>query len=126
MATIYCANQLEVAQPPKTDTELPAPTTETICRIKAWAAYYYKYISSLPANLEHPAIAHAYLTAMGDWGTHWVEHTVAPGEDLGLVALQYYGDPLKWKVITLFNDLPPIDAFRIGNVLKIPEPDRTV
>jgi nucleoid-associated protein YgaU len=61
---------------------------------------------------------------MGDWGTNWVEHTVRRGEDLGLIALHYYGDPLKWKVITLFNDLPPIDAFQVGNKLRIPEPDQ--
>ncbi|MBN2502171.1 MAG: C39 family peptidase [Anaerolineales bacterium] len=122
---LYCVNQLEVSEPAKSDNELPVPTSETICRIKAWAAYHYKYISSLPFNLEHPAVANAYLVAMGDWGTNWVEHTVVAGEDLGLIALQYYGDPLKWKVITLFNDMPPVDAFKVGNTLKIPEPDRT-
>jgi hypothetical protein len=123
-AGLYCTNELTVTSPPKMDEELQKPTKETICRIKAWAAYHYKHIRTLPENLDHPIVSNAYLTAMGDWGTNWVEHTVRRGEDLGLIALHYYGDPLKWKVITLFNDLPPIDAFQVGNKLRIPEPDQ--
>lgn len=121
-AGLYCTNVLPVTTAPE-PTQPAAPDKQTICRIKAWAAYNYKSIQSLPTNLENPLVANAYLAAMGDWGTRWVEHRVLRGDDLGLIALRYYGDPLKWKVITLFNDLPPIDAFQIGNLLKIPEPD---
>ena len=59
------------------------------------------------------------------WGKNVVTHTVQAGDDLGILALRYYGDPMKWKVITYFNDLPPIDAFTVGDKLKIPEPKFT-
>ncbi|MBN2503180.1 MAG: C39 family peptidase [Anaerolineales bacterium] len=104
--------------PPVLDITQPNP--DHVRRIRAWAAYHNIEQPDIPNN----QVAAAYLTALGDWGTEIVKHTVADGEDLGLIALKYYGNPLKWDVITQFNRLPPVGAFKVGDVLEIPEPDR--
>jgi hypothetical protein len=59
---------------------------------------------------------------MGPWGERVVPHEVTEGDTLGLLALHYYDDPLKWELITLFNGLTPTDVIQDGDVLLIPEP----
>jgi uncharacterized protein YvpB len=98
----------------------PEVTKEEIRLIRAWAEFNGVSVE-LDAILKRE-VADVYLHHMGNWGAKVVNHKVVDGEDLGLLALRYYGDPLKWKVITLFNDLPPVNAFKVGDVLKIPEP----
>jgi predicted double-glycine peptidase len=105
-----------VVQPPAAEPV----TQEEINRILAWGAF--KDILIEEDRLTIREVADVYLTFVGTWGTNVIDHTVRDGEDLGILALRYYGNPMKWKVITLFNDLPPIDAFQVGDVLKIPEP----
>ncbi|MBN1231079.1 MAG: C39 family peptidase [Anaerolineales bacterium] len=121
-AGLYCQEPV-----PRTDCddELPLPPVapQEICTIKAWQAYHYKIIQSNPVDLSNPKVARAYLGIMGNWGEQFVNHKVSQSDDLGLIALKYYNDPLKWKVITLYNDLPPVDAFKINQVLRIPSPD---
>lgn len=98
----------------------PPVTEDEINRILAWS-----FMSGLAVDesmLATREVVDVFLRFMGNWGQNVVDHVVQPGDDLGLLALHYYGDPMKWKVITLFNDLPPIDAFDVGDVLKIPEP----
>lgn len=98
-------------------------TQKEINRILAWAAF--NDIAVDEPILQNRDVANVYLTIMGDWGTtNVIQHTVAQGDDLGILALRYYDNPMKWKVIANFNDLPPIDAFKEGDVLLIPEPTR--
>jgi len=101
-----------------------APVAEAeINRILAWAAFMGIAVDEtiLPSR----QIADVYLTIMGKWGTtNVVNHVVTETDDLGILALLYYGDPMKWKVIANFNDLPPIDGFKPGDVLRIPEPTK--
>ena len=99
---------------------VPPVSQEVINRILAWAFVNQQNVNA--ETLAQKEVADIFLQFMGNWGDHVVEHEVQANEDLGLVALKYYGDPLKWKVITLFNGLPPINAFEEGDVLKIPEP----
>ena len=67
-------------------------------------------------------VADVYLNFVGPWGTRVIDHILSDGEDLGILALRYYGDPMKWKVISEFNNLPIINAFEGTNSIKIPEP----
>ena len=98
----------------------PPVSQEQINRILAWA--FIAGFNVTPATLASPEVAAVFLKFMGNWGNNVVEHVIQEGDDLGKLALRYYGDPLKWKVITLFNGLPPLNAFETGDVLKIPEP----
>ena len=105
-----------VVQPPA-----PQPVgQEEINRILAWGAFMGIPIEEDRLTIRE--VADVYLTFVGNWGNTVIDHTVRDGEDLGILGLRYYGDPMKWKVITLYNNLPPIDAFDVGDVLKIPEP----
>lgn len=91
---------------------------QTIARIRAWT-----YFNNAPQpNLDNPATVNAYLTVMGGWGNQRIRHTVTENDDLGTLALHYYGDPLKWQVILAFNGLNPGDAISDGDVLLIPQP----
>ena len=101
---------------------LPVPQEE-INRILAWAAFMDIAVDE--PLLASRQVADVYLEIMDGWGTNNViDHVVAEGDDLGILALRYYDNPMKWKVIAKFNNLPPLDAFRIGDVLQIPEPTR--
>ena len=99
---------------------VPEVDMDVVNRILAWAFITGQNVDA--ETLKQQAVVDVFLQFMGTWGTNVVQHVVQPGEDLGLIALHYYGDPLKWKVITLFNGLPPINAFNPGDTLKIPEP----
>jgi hypothetical protein len=90
----------------------------TLCRIRAWAFFY----NTPQPSLENPATANAYLAVMAGWGSQMMRHTVTANDDLGLLALRYYGDPGKWPVILAFNGLNPGDAIANGDVLLIPQP----
>ena len=95
--------------------------TRTLSRIRSWA-----YFNNAPQpNLNNPATVNAYLTVMGGWGTQMAQHTVDADDDLGTLALHYYGDPLKWRVILEFNGLTPNDTISDGDVLLIPQPLET-
>ena len=98
----------------------PEVDTDVVNRILAWAFITGQNVDA--ETLKQQAVVDVFLQFMGTWGTNVVQHVVQSGEDLGLIALHYYGDPLKWKVITLFNGLPPINAFNPGDTLNIPEP----
>jgi uncharacterized protein YvpB len=100
----------------------PPPTFKvdpiTHLRMKAWAAYFK---IPLP-EINNPAVANAYTTAMGNWGLRITMHKVTEVDTLGLLALKYYDDPLKWDVIAYFNGLGPGDTIHDNDVLIIPEP----
>lgn len=100
------------------DAGLFQPDAELGRRIRAWALYR----GMQPPLLDSPATLNAYQAAMGAWGARRVRHVVAPGEDLGRLALHYYGDPLKWEVILAYNGLTPTDTIFDGDALYIPEP----
>jgi nucleoid-associated protein YgaU len=105
------------------DVEVPQPNPvkqKEINRIMAWATFMGLTVDE--SKLTNRQVADVYLDFVGPWGSKVVDHTVQQGDDLGLIALRYYADPLKWKVIVYYNDLPPIDAIHVGDVLKIPEP----
>ena len=89
-----------------------------IRKIAAWAAYIGIAQPTVPNN----QVAQTYLQAMGEWGTIVIDHTVSQTDDLGLIALKYYDDPLKWEVIKYYNNLPPVNAFSPGDVLEIINP----
>lgn len=91
---------------------------QLICRIRAWAVF----MGAPEPNLETAAAADAYLATMDGWGNRMVRHTVTANDDLGLLALRYYGDPLKWGVILAFNGLRQTDPILDGDILLIPEP----
>lgn len=94
-----------------------------INRILAWAAFMDIAVDE--TLLTSRAVVDVYLEIMDGWGVNNViRHRVAPGDDLGILALRYYNDPMKWKVIAKFNNLPPLDAFEVGDLLRIPEPTR--
>jgi hypothetical protein len=87
-------------------------------RIAAWSMY-----RGMPEpRLDTPATVNAYLVAMGKWGQRIVTHQVSDEDDLGSLALKYYGDPQKWGVILAFNGLNPGDTVFDGDELRIPEP----
>lgn len=95
--------------------------TETIHRIRAWA-----YFNNAPQpNLDNPATVNAYMTVMGGWGTRIAYHRVCSDDDLSTIALHYYNDPLKWRVILEFNGLSPNDTISDGDELLIPQPLET-
>ncbi|MBN2044826.1 MAG: C39 family peptidase [Anaerolineales bacterium] len=98
-------------------------TEDEVNKILAWGVYMG--ISINEEKLSSRAVVDVYLSFVGDWGKNPIDHIVQQGDDLGILSLRYYGDPMKWKVITYFNDLPPIDAFQVGDTLKIPEPKFT-
>ena len=89
-----------------------------ICRIRAWAYFF----NAPQPVLDNPATANAYLTVMRGWGSLVARHTVTENDDLGLLALKYYGDPRKWQVILAFNGLNPGDVIVDGDLLLIPQP----
>lgn len=90
----------------------------TQLRMKAWATYHG---IPLPV-INDPAVANAYIAAMGNWGLRVAVHHVEESDTLGLIALRYYDDPLKWDVIMHFNGLAPGDTIYDNDVLIIPEP----
>ncbi len=93
----------------------------TILRLRAWA-----YFNNAPQPvLSNPATVNAYLTVMGAWGDYSIRHTVREDDDLRQLALHYYGDAAKWRVILAFNGLSPGDAIAEGDVLRIPQPLET-
>ncbi|MEX2143894.1 MAG: hypothetical protein WD740_04810, partial [Anaerolineales bacterium] len=89
-----------------------------ICRIRAWAYFH----NAPQPSLDNSATANAYLAVMAGWGSRMVQHLVTGDDDLGLLALRYYGDPLKWRVILAFNGLNPGDAIANGDILQVPQP----
>jgi len=99
---------------------VPQVTEAEINRILAWAFMNNQNVTA--TELAERLVADVFLRFMGTWGTRVVDHVLQPNDNLGLLALKYYGDPLKWKVITLFNNLPPINAFENRTSIKIPEP----
>jgi hypothetical protein len=100
------------------------PVTEVeVNKILAWGVFMG--ISIDEAILSSRDVVNVYLSFVGDWGKNVVNHVVQQGDDLGILALRYYGDPMMWKIITYFNDLPPIEAFSPGDTLRIPEPKFT-
>jgi hypothetical protein len=90
----------------------------THLRMKAWAAFYK---IPLP-EINNPAVANAYISAMGTWGLRVTMHKVTESDTLGLLALKYYDDPMKWDVISFFNGLQPGDTIHDNDLLVIPEP----
>ena len=92
--------------------------TQKLLRIRAWAAFH----DLGEPILDNPATINAYLDAIGAWGTRIVRHTVDADDELGTLALYYYGNPMKWKVIAAFNGLTPGDTISDGDTLLIPEP----
>ncbi len=106
---------------PDVNAPQPNPVSQKeINRIMAWSAFMGLVVDE--STLTNRQVADVYLDFVGPWGSKVVQHTVQQGDDLGLIALRYYADPLKWKVIVYYNDLPPIDAIKVGEVLRIPEP----
>lgn len=111
-----------------TEAALPGPTPPQVApvseaeinRIMAWSAFMGLDVDE--TTLSKREVADVYLNFVGPWGTRVIDHRVRDKEDLGILALLYYNDPMKWKVISEFNNLPPIDGFKEGDVLKIPEP----
>ncbi len=47
-------------------------------------------------------------------------HVIAPGDSLWNIALKYYGDGTKWKMISEANPGINLDDLKIGSTLKIP------
>ena len=87
-------------------------------RIKAWASYH-----DIPEpEITGPAVANAYIEAMGAWGERTAEHEVGETDTLGLLALRYYDNPLKDATITLFNRLTATDTMHDEDMLTVPEP----
>lgn len=101
-----------------------APVPETLLdprivnRIRAWVLF----LGGSEPTLDNPATINSYKIAMGEWGTRIARHTIGENDDLGTVALRYYGDPLKWQVILAFNGLQSGDTIADGDTLHIPEP----
>ena len=94
------------------------PDAEAGRRIRAWALHQ----GLEPPMLDSPATLNAYLASIGGWGQRRARHVVTENDDLGMLALRYYGDPLKWDVILAYNGLTPTDTVYDGDVLYIPEP----
>jgi uncharacterized protein YvpB len=92
--------------------------TQTLFRIRAWAAFH----DLQEPVLNNPATTNAYVDAMGSWGQRTARHIVDVDDDLGTMALYYYDDPMKWRVIVAFNGLTPRDNISDGDILLIPEP----
>jgi hypothetical protein len=87
-------------------------------RIRAWSLY----LGGTDPILDNIATINAYTAAMGNWGAQRARHIVAENDDLSTIALQYYGDPLKWPAILAYNGLVSADIIADGDILYIPEP----
>jgi hypothetical protein len=87
-------------------------------RIRAWVLF----LGGTEPKLDNPASVNSYKVAMAGWGSRIARHTIGENDDLGTVALRYYGDPLKWQVILAFNGLRSGDTIADGDTLFIPEP----
>jgi len=55
--------------------------------------------------------------------TDYVAHTIAPGENLSIVAKKYYGDYKQFKAIAEFNELKDATQIRVGQMVKVPRVD---
>ena len=87
-------------------------------RMAAWASFF-----GIPLpEINNPAVATAYQEAMGSWGERQLEHKVTENDTLGLIALKYYNDPLKFETILKFNGMSLSDPIFDGDLLFIPEP----
>jgi nucleoid-associated protein YgaU len=51
----------------------------------------------------------------------FITHTVKGGESLSKIALQYYGDYMKFPIIARYNQLDENVGLRVGQKIKIPE-----
>jgi len=115
-AGLICQQKMpEQAQP-----VIPSVSEIEIKRIMAWA--FFANFDVKKETLAQREVADVFLRFMGNWGDHVVDHRWQPGDDLGKLALRYYGDPLKWNVISIFNDSPKVENLNQGDILKVPEP----
>lgn len=90
----------------------------TLRRILAWSVFH-----NVPKPEIHiPAVITAYKDAMGNWGLRVDVHKVTENDTMGLIALQYYDNPMKYEAILEYNGLSPSDAIHDGDILIIPEP----
>jgi len=64
---------------------------------------------------------HELAVWLGDWGTRYVAHTVAPGDTLSGLARRYYQDVRWTPVIAAYNGLLDADRIAVGQVLLLPE-----
>ena len=101
-----------------TETPVYQLDPEMSRRIMAWA-----YMNGIPEpDITSPAVATAYITAMGAWGERVARHEVEDSDTLGLLALRYYGDPMKYPVIQIFNGMQASDTIHDTDTLLMVEP----
>ena len=50
----------------------------------------------------------------------YVVHKIQPGESLSKLAMMYYGDPAKFRLIARFNQIPDAHRVRVGQEIKVP------
>lgn len=55
-----------------------------------------------------------------------IEHTWTVGDRYFKLASKYYGDPVDWWIIALFNNKPTESDIMLGQVIYIPMPLETV
>jgi uncharacterized protein YvpB len=112
----------EPVEPGEPPSPPPPPPFEidpvTRRRIYAWCAFNQFPIPDLTI----PAVATAFIQAIGNWGLRVVVHTVEETDTIPLIALRYYDDPMKWDVLVYFNGMTFADPIHDGDVLIIPEP----
>lgn len=124
-AGVLSSNPLPVPLEPTPPPEPAPPSPEAVSQeemnlIYAWAAYKGLTIE---IDITQRVYADVYLFHIRQekWGENVIPHVIKK-PDLGLIALRYYDDPLKWIVISHFNNLPKVNALKVGDVLQIPEP----
>ncbi|MBM4424171.1 MAG: hypothetical protein FJ030_12420 [Chloroflexi bacterium] len=88
-------------------------------RIRAKAAYE----GQPDPNLNDPAIASALFAKLGNWGAVWDTYTVRRGDSLSKIAVMFYQDREKWRVIVYFNDIAHPSLVEPGDTYLIPRPD---
>ncbi|NND91642.1 MAG: LysM peptidoglycan-binding domain-containing protein [Granulosicoccus sp.] len=55
-----------------------------------------------------------------DESSRTVQHTIAPGDRLSDISLQYTGEVSQWEAIAAYNDITDPRTLRIGDVITIP------
>ncbi len=103
-----------------------------------WAEKYYQEGMKFYNQGKYPLARRKFLTALKFWPDHskahkmltprkhvkyinYIEHIVKPGESLSKIAMIYYGDYLKFRIIAEYNNIADAALTNVGQKIRVPE-----
>ena len=103
-----------------------------------WAEKYYREGMKFYNQGKYPLARRKFLTALKFWPDHpkarkmltprkhvkyinYIEHIVKPGESLSKIAMIYYGDYRKFRIIAEYNNIADAALTNVGQKIRIPE-----